>query len=94
MRRTGSPGQQLRHQRSGFACEWWTRTQSIRTAGVLPFEVAFVETSEPPAYQRIARKALHLRELGLSDRTIAGRLGVTDKTVAKAIAWLRTVSCG
>jgi len=71
---------------------WWTRTQSIRTAGALPFEVALAETSAPPAYQRIAQKALQLRELGLSDRAIAGRLGVTDKTVAKAIGWFRTVS--
>ena len=47
--------------------------------------MALVETSELPAYQRIAPKALHLRELGLSDRVIAMRLGVTDKTVAKAI---------
>jgi len=55
------------------------------------FEVALVETSEPPVYQRIARKALQLRDLGLSDRTIAARLGVTDKTVAKAMAWLSAV---
>jgi len=71
---------------------WWRRTQSIRTAGALPFEVALVETFEPPVYQRIARKALQLRELGLSDRAIARRLGVTDKTVTKAIGWLRGLS--
>ena len=65
----------------------WTRTQNIRTAGALPFHVALVETLEPPVYQRVARKALHLRELGMSDRAIAGHLGVTDKTIAKAIAW-------
>jgi hypothetical protein len=50
--------------------------------------VALVETSELPAHQRIARKALHFRELGLSARVIAMRLGVTDETVAKAIHWL------
>ena len=33
-------------------------------------------------------------ELGLSDRGIAARLGVTDKTVAKAIAWLRNPVLG
>jgi DNA-binding NarL/FixJ family response regulator len=49
-------------------------------------------TSAPPAYQAIASKALQLRELGLSDRVIAARLGVTDKTVAKAIRWLRTTA--
>jgi hypothetical protein len=67
----------------------WTRSQSIRTAAALPFEVVLVETAEPSVYQRIAETAMHLRELGLSDRVIAARLGVTDKTVAKAIRWLR-----
>ncbi len=61
------------------AVPWWTRTQRIRTAAAAPFEVALVEISELPAYQKIARKALHLRELALSDRAIAVRLGVTDK---------------
>ncbi len=53
--------------------------------------MALVEISELPAYQKIARKALHLRELGLSDRAIAVRLGVTDKTAAKAIRWLESL---
>jgi len=53
--------------------------------------VALVETSERPAYQKIARKAAHLRELGLSGRAIAVRLGVTDKTAAKAIRWLESL---
>ena len=71
----------------------WTRTQRIRTAGALPFEVVLVDTAEePPVYQRIATKALHLRELGLSDRVIAQRLGVSDKTVGKAIRWLGGLS--
>lgn len=73
-----------------FVGNWWTRTQSIRTAGALPFQVALVETLEPPVYQRVARRALHLHELGMSDRAIAGRLGVTDKTIAKAIAWAQS----
>lgn len=34
-------------------------------------------------YQRIARKAVRLRELGLSDRLIAARRGITGKTVSK-----------
>jgi len=56
--------------------------------------VALVETVEPPPYQQIARKAQHLRELGLSDRLIAARLGVTDKTVGKGIRWLREMPHG
>ncbi len=70
---------------------WWARTRSIRTAATSPFEVALVEASQLPAYQRIARKALHLRELGLSDRAIAVRLGVTDKTATKEIRWLESL---
>jgi hypothetical protein len=52
-------------------------------------EVALMETEERPLYQRVARKALHLRELGLSYCAIAGKLAVDDKTVAKAIRWLQ-----
>lgn len=54
----------------------------------MPFEVALVETAKPQSYQQIARKALQLQELGLSDRAIAGRLGVTDKAVTKAVRWI------
>lgn len=50
--------------------------------------IPLVETRDSPAYQRIAAKGLHLRELGLKDRAIARHLGVTDKTVTKAIRWL------
>jgi DNA-binding CsgD family transcriptional regulator len=53
--------------------------------------VALIETAELPAYQRVGRKALRLRALGLSDRAIALRLGVTDKTAAKAIRWLESL---
>jgi len=52
--------------------------------------VALVEISELPAFQKIARRALHLRELALSDRAIAVRRGVTDETAAKAIRWLES----
>lgn len=36
-------------------------------------------------YQQIAPKALELRCFGLSDAAIARALGVSDKTVAKAV---------
>ena len=51
---------------SGLRTLWWTRTQRIRTAAEIPFEVALLDTSPPPVYQCIARKALHLRKLGLT----------------------------
>jgi hypothetical protein len=34
-------------------------------------EAVIVETVEPPIYQRIAAKATHLRELGMTDKAIA-----------------------
>ena len=57
-------------------------------------EVALVETSDPAVYQRTARRVQRRRELGLSDRVIAARLGVTEETFAKAIAWLRNAGRG
>jgi len=63
---------------------WWTRSQSIRTAGEIPFEAALFEATEP-AYLRIAQSARWLRELGLSLSQIAAELGVTDKTVRRAL---------
>jgi hypothetical protein len=42
----------------------------IRTTGALPFQVALVDATGRPVYQEIARKALQLRELGLSDRNL------------------------
>ena len=65
----------------------WSRTQRIRTAARFEVEVALVETAWPPFYQQIARKARHLRELGMSDKAIARALRVSDKTVAKAVTW-------
>ncbi len=51
----------------------------------MPVEAVIVERVEAPVYLRIAEKAKHLRELGVSDKAIARALGVSDKTVAKAI---------
>ena len=72
---------------------WWTRSQRIRTAAHLPLTVAVLETERAPEYQRIAQKAAHLHRLGLSMSRIATALGVTDKTVAKAIRWLDRRGC-
>jgi hypothetical protein len=62
----------------------WTRTQRIRTAASIPIEAVIIGGAEQPVYVRIADKAQHLRELGMSDRAIARTLGVSDKTAAKA----------
>jgi hypothetical protein len=67
-------------------CNQWTRTQRIRTAAAIPVVALIVDTSSIPAYLQIGRKATHLRELGISDKSIGRALGVSDKTAAKAIA--------
>jgi hypothetical protein len=54
----------------------------------MPLEAALFRLSPPPAYQRIATEARRLRFLGLSLSAIGIALGVTDKTVAKALASL------
>jgi DNA-binding CsgD family transcriptional regulator len=50
--------------------------------------VALLEIVEPPKYQQIAEKALHLNQLGLGNEAIARHLGVDGKTVAKALSWI------
>jgi hypothetical protein len=54
----------------------------------VPLGVPLFETEPRPTYQEIAVKARCLKRLGLNYAAIARRLGVTGKTVAKAIAWL------
>jgi hypothetical protein len=66
-------------------------SQRIRTLAEIPIEAAILDTGPPPIYQQIAPKALQLQRLGMSRLAIAERLGVTDKTVGKAIAWLQGV---
>jgi len=54
--------------------------------------VALLETVPRPLYQRMARNAVHLHQLGLSHAAIAKQLGVAEKTVAKGIARLRRIT--
>jgi hypothetical protein len=58
--------------------------QRIRTAASIPVEAVIVDRVDAPVYLRIADKAKHLRQLGMSDRAIARALRVSDKTAAKA----------
>jgi len=53
--------------------------------------VVLVEAADLPAYQRAAPGALYPRQPGLSDRAIAVRRGVTEKTAARAIRWLASL---
>jgi hypothetical protein len=66
----------------------WTRSQRIGTFAEVPIDTAILDTNVAPVYQQIAPKAFQLQQLGMSDSAIARSLGVTDKTVAKALAWL------
>src|SRR5438034_7782399 len=67
----------------------WTRSLPIRTAGQIALQFSLLEARPAFAYQRIAVEAIRLHELGMSAVTIAKSLGVTDKTVVKAISWGR-----
>ena len=67
----------------------WTRSQPIRTAGQIALTFSLLEARPAFAYQRIAVEATRLQNLGMSAVTIAKSLGVTDKTVVKAISWVR-----
>jgi len=71
----------------GLSLGKWTRSQPIRTAGLLRLEFPILQAEQPFAYQRIASEAVRLRRLGLTDTGAARALGVTDKTIAKAIDW-------
>lgn len=44
-----------------------------------------IDQADLPAYLKIAEKAKHLRELGMSDRAIARSLGVSEKTVTRSL---------
>ncbi len=65
--------------------KWWTRSQPIGTVAELPLAFSLTETRPPFKYQQIAEKTSILGRLGLSASAIARRLGVTDKTVTKAL---------
>lgn len=67
--------------------KWWTLSQRIRTFAQIPFVAEILDTAAAPIYQQIAPKAFQLKQLGISGSAIARRLGVTDKTVAKAVDW-------
>ena len=56
----------------------------------MDFEVALVDRSNVLIYIAIAEKALHLNHLGLSKSCIGKKLGVDNKTVAKALRWKGT----
>jgi hypothetical protein len=67
------------------ATRWWTRSQRIRTLAGVPLAVGLVETIPAPVYLQIAGRVRHLRGLGLTQEVIARELGVSARTVAKAL---------
>ena len=69
--------------------EWWTRNERTRTVARLPLEEILRSAVPAPAYQSLAPAAADLRLNGWSDHSIALEFGVTGKTIAKAIRWLR-----
>jgi hypothetical protein len=69
--------------------KWWTQSQPIRTAAEMPLRLAITQLTPTPRYLQVAEKAAELRRLGMSVCAIARAIGVTDKTVAKALRTLR-----
>ncbi len=63
-------------------------TVRIRTIAMTPFQCVLTGITEELIYQKIPKKALHLKELGLSNYRIAELLNVNDKTVAKALKYI------
>ena len=53
----------------------------------MALDVPIIETGQPPVYQQIAVKAVHLRELGMNLPEISKKLGVDRWTVGKAVRW-------
>ena len=53
----------------------------------LEFTLPLLDVQPPFPYQALVEKAARLKRLGLSAAAIARSLGVTDKTIAKAIRW-------
>ena len=48
--------------------------------------MALLEIVEPPKYQQIAGRALHLNQLKLSNEAIARHIDVDGKTVGRPVA--------
>jgi len=72
----------------GESLGWWrTLSERIRTLGEIPFESVLLEAIDQPVYQKIASKVEQLQRLGLGSSRIAKSLGVSNKTVARAIKW-------
>ena len=67
----------------------WTRSQSIRTEGEAPFEVALAGLAEPPSYQKVAEKAARLHLLGMNANRIADGLKIDRTTVVQALRWIK-----
>jgi hypothetical protein len=69
--------------------KWWKLPQRIRTFAEISIDATVLDAGAAPIYEQIAPKAVQLQQLGMSNLAIAKRLGVNDKTVAEAAAWLR-----
>ena len=53
----------------------------------LNLKFTLLEITTRPLYQEIAVRSTQLHQLGMSFRSIASKLNVDEKSVAKAIHW-------
>jgi hypothetical protein len=58
----------------------------------VPFEVPFFFQAEPPTYQKMADKAMHLSQLGMNPNRISAILKVDRTTVTRALRWKKYVT--
>jgi DNA-binding MarR family transcriptional regulator len=56
----------------------------------MAFDVPLFFQTEPPTYQKVADKAMHLSQLGMNPNRIAVHLGVDRTTVTRALRWIRS----
>jgi DNA-binding transcriptional regulator LsrR (DeoR family) len=52
----------------------------------MPMVVEILGSASAPTRLQITMKVLHLRDLGMTRRAIAEALGVSEKTIARAIS--------
>jgi hypothetical protein len=81
----GNPGTNGRAERTNGKRKWWTRSQPIRTVAQSLLVFPLTETRQLFEYQQIRERASLLHRLGMSASSIGRRLGVSDKTVTKAL---------
>ncbi len=68
---------------------WRTQLQPIRTIGEITARIEIFPVHQPYLYQKLCKKAIQLRLLGMSYGEIAKSLNINRKTATKAFEYQR-----